>query len=100
MGDYHERAGAAEDAFERGSEVFGVECGEAFVEDDEAGVLQQGARDVDSAALAMRELPAAFADHLQKAAGHAIEYVSQTQLAADGVRLFHVRCGGRPAPAH
>ena len=37
------------------------------------GALQQGAGNIEAAALAMGELPASFTDHLQQPGGHAVE---------------------------
>ncbi len=65
-----------------------------------SGALQKCARDEDAAALAMRELPAAFAHHLQQAARHPIEKIAQSKLAAHRLRLLHVALRRRPAPSH
>src|SRR4051812_15810755 len=98
--DHHQRARAPQDAFERGLQIFRIERRKTFVEDDQARVLQQRAGDVDSAALAMRELPATFTDHLKEAAWHAIEQISQAELTADHFRFLHIGGSRGPAPAH
>src|SRR6185436_5671024 len=56
--DDQQRPGAREDASERPAEALGIERGEALVEDDQLGSLEQGAGDVEPALLAVRELPA------------------------------------------
>ena len=57
-------------------EVFRVERCEALVQNNQLGALQERARDVDAAALAMRELPSSFSYHLHETARHAIEEIT------------------------
>ena len=57
MGDHEQCRCAPEDAVERLTEGLGIEGGEAFVEDQELGALEQGASEVDEALLAVGELP-------------------------------------------
>jgi len=78
-----------EDAAEGALEVLRIKGGEAFVEDDEFGVLEQGARDVEAAFFALRKLPAAFADHLEETGGHSGEQLFQTEFAANGFGFLH-----------
>ena len=70
MGDHQQRARAAKHAFESQAKIFRIESGQAFVEDDQLGVLQKSARDKEAAALSVGELPAGLADQLQRAGGH------------------------------
>lgn len=57
--------------------------GEAFIEDQQVGVLEQSAGNVKAALLAVGELPARVADHLQQTGGHLVEHLAETKLAAD-----------------
>ena len=58
MRDDHHRRSALEHTSERALQVRGVELREAFIQHDEIGLLQQRPRDEQTAALAMRQLPA------------------------------------------
>src|SRR6185295_9778134 len=98
--DDQQRPGAREDASERPAEALGIERGEALVEDDQLGSLEQGAGDVEPALLAVRELPARLADHLEEPGGHAVEELAQAELAADGLGFLEVAGPRRPFAAH
>lgn len=98
--DDHEAWGAAEDAVEAGFQGFRVEGGETFVEDDEGGVLEDGAGNVDAAALALGELPAGVAHHFHDAGGHAVEQGAEAEFLADVPGGFGVAGGQRPVAAH
>ncbi len=90
---------AFDNALDGALEIFRIERGEAFVQHHQFGVLQQRARDVKAAALAVRKLPAGFADHLQHARGHAFEQVAQAELVADGLGFVEIggtKNGGTP----
>jgi hypothetical protein len=63
MGDDQQRWGTLQHALQRLLQGLRVEGGEALVEDKTVGTLQQGARDREPAAFALRELPAGLAHH-------------------------------------
>ena len=69
-------------------EVLRVEGGKALVEDQAGGSLEQGARQEEPAAFAVRELPAGLAYQLQQASGHAREEVRQAQGVAEDFLPF------------
>jgi len=48
-------------------QIFRIERGKAFIQNDQVRFLEQGARDIEPAFLAVRQLPAALAHHLQQA---------------------------------
>ena len=73
--------------FQAGLQRLRIEGGEALVQDRQPRVLQQRAGQEDAAALAVRQLPAGFADLLHHAGGHAVQQVAQPQLVAERVRL-------------
>ena len=50
--------GVFEDGAQGDFHVLGIEGTEAFVEDDQIGLLQEGTSDVDAAAFAVGEVPA------------------------------------------
>jgi hypothetical protein len=54
MCDHHQRRRALEHAAQRHRQGFRVERGETFVQDHQVGALQQRARDIQPAALAVR----------------------------------------------
>src|SRR5208283_5090989 len=58
MSDHHQRRGSFQYALQGEAQSLGVKCGEALVENDHGGALQQGAGDVETAAFSVRKLPA------------------------------------------
>ena len=82
------------------AKAFGVERGEALVEDDEIGSLQQRPRDVETASLAVGELPSRLADDLEQSRGHPVEEVPEAEVPADGFRVLEILGRRRPAAAH
>ena len=82
MSDDEQGRGPLFHAFQRPPQVLGIEGGEALVQDHEAGVLEQGARQKQAAALAVGELPAGFSHHLLHAARHAFQQTIESQLPA------------------
>ena len=61
-----------------------VQGGEALVEDQEVGILEEGAGEADAGGLALGELPAGFADALLEAGGEAGERALRTGLRVLG----------------
>ena len=72
MRDHQQGSGPTENATKHKAECLRVQCSEAFIEDDQISPLQKRARHMDAAPFPMRELPSAFADHLQHARRHAV----------------------------
>ena len=64
MGNDQECPGAFEHTTETLAKGLGVKRRKALVKDNEIGVLQQCAGDVEAAFLSVGELPACLADHL------------------------------------
>src|SRR5215475_3856557 len=82
------------------AKVIGIEGGKALVKHHHPGTLKQGTRNEQSAALAMRKLPAAFPHHLHQPCRHAIEQLAKTQPAAEVFRFEYLPGGGGPAASH
>src|SRR6516164_7809728 len=73
MGDDQQGRGALQRTAQGQAQGRGVEGGKALVEDDDVGALQQGARQVETALLAVGEPPAGVADHLQQPGSSAVQ---------------------------
>ena len=80
MRGYKEARGVVEGAGEGTARIFGIEGGEAFVQDDDIGPLEQRPGDVESALFTMGELPAHFADHLEEPPRHSLDELTQAEL--------------------
>ncbi len=100
VGDDEHGGGALQDAAEAALEGLGIQGRKALVEDYQLSLLKQGSGHVEPAALAMGQLPAGFADHLQQPRRHAAEEVVEAELAADAFGRLDIRGLRRPAPAH
>jgi hypothetical protein len=81
-------------------ETVGIELGEALVEDDEVGALQERTRHEDAAALAVRQLPPRLAHRLEEPRGHAVEEIAEIELPAHHLGPPKVVGCRRPAAAH
>ena len=68
--------------------VLGVETGCGFVEQDDGGVLQQGARDGDALSLAARERFAILADDRLVALGHAADKLVALRQLCHAAHFF------------
>jgi hypothetical protein len=90
MSNDHQRWRPFQNALQRTAQGVGIERGEALVENDHGGALQQGASNIKTAALSMRKLPAGFSDHLQESGRHGVEQVSQAEFAADFFGFAHI----------
>jgi hypothetical protein len=100
MGNHKEGRSPGEHTMQGALEVLRIEGGKALVENDHVGVLQERPGHVETAALAVRELPSCLPDHLPQPGRHLVEQVTETELTAHGFRLLNV-CGlGRPAATH
>jgi hypothetical protein len=99
VGDEQQGAGAAAQAVEDVPAGEGIEGSEAFVGDEELGVLEEGAGEEEPGLLAVGELPAAFADALPEAGGEAVEKIAEGEVAADGLGGGEVGGRGRPGAA-
>src|SRR3954447_6527635 len=77
-----------------------VERRETLIKDHQFRILQKRPCNVDSASLAVRELPAAFSHHLHQSAGHALKQIAQAQLVADCRSLFGISSIWRPGSPH
>src|SRR6266545_5886796 len=97
MGDHDQRVGPAENTRERAFEGFGIEGGEALVEDAGVEGLKQRAGDEEAALLAVRELPAALADELFEAGGHSREQWAEVELVQDRFGLGDVFAARGPS---
>ena len=100
MGNDEHRGGALQDTAQAAVEGLGVQRRKALVEDDEVGPLEQGPGHVEPAPLAVGELPARLADHLQEPRRHAGEEVVEAELAAEAFGRLDIRRLRRPAPPH
>src|SRR5450631_87214 len=90
---------AAEHTGERALERLRVERGEALVEDAGVERLQKRTRNVEPPPLAMRELPATFADQLLEPRWHPRDERPQVELAADRLGFDNVLAAGGPGAA-
>ena len=100
MRDQQQGGSALEHAIQAATQSFRVEGSEALVENNDARPLQQPTRNVKAAALAVGELPAGFAYHLQQPRGHALDQLAQAELAANLFRVLHVTFARRPTASH
>src|SRR4051812_48882135 len=82
MRDHHQRPRPPEHAIQGLPQALGIEGGEALVEHDELGALEQGAGDVEAALLAVRELPAGLSHHLLQTGGAAGPHGAPAQAPA------------------
>src|SRR5262245_25952652 len=99
MGDYEEGRSPSEHAVQGALKVLWVECAKTLIEDDDVGVLQEGPCDIETATLAMRELPPRLPHHLPQPGWHAVKQVAETGFTADVLSLLDVYRLGRPAAA-
>src|SRR5262249_17530101 len=99
MGDDQQGWGVLQHALQRLVQGLGVEGSEALVEDETVGTVEQGAGNIEPAALALRELPAGLTHHLQQTGWHAVEEGPEAKGAAQGLGLRQVLGAGRPAAA-
>src|SRR5919109_1237854 len=100
VSDDEHGGGALQDTTQAAMQGLGVQGRKALVEDDEVGSLEQGPSHIKPAALAVGELPAGLANHLQQPRWHAAEEVVEAELAADAFGRLDI-CGlRRPSPAH
>jgi hypothetical protein len=81
-----------QDAVQRTAQSVGIESGEALVQNDHGGALQQGAGNIKTAAFSVRKLPAGFSDHLQESGRHAVEQVAQAEFGAVCCSCAEARC--------
>jgi hypothetical protein len=100
VSDDKECRGPVEDTTEGLIKGLRVECGEAFIEDDEVGILEKRAGDVEAAPFAVGELPTGLTDHLLQSGWHTVEEVSEAEFAAKGLSLLQIFGRCRPAAAH
>src|SRR5262245_13545268 len=87
-------------AVERQLEASRIEGGQALIEDDEVGSLQQRARNEETAPFPMGELPSRFADHLHHASGHAREQLVKPQLVTDAFSFENAALVESAATSH
>jgi hypothetical protein len=68
--------------------------------DEDRGILQQRASDVEPTALPMGELPAGLADDLPQPSRHALEQRPESQGVTQSLRLLQVGRTGWPVAPH
>ena len=94
-----ERGAAAEQAVERFADLefgFGVDAGSGFVEDEEARIVREGAREIDELALADAERGAAFVDGGGDAFGKRGDEVGEADFVAGAERRSRESMPGEP----
>ena len=99
MGNHEEGGSPGEHAVQGALEVLWIECAKALVKDDDVGVLQECPCYIETATLAMRELPSRLPHHLPQPGWHAVEQVAEAEFTADGFSLLDVHVLGRPGAA-
>ena len=75
----------------------GIEGCKTFVQNEERGTLQQCAGHIETAAFAMRELPARLTQDLVNAPRHPLDELAQPELAAYRFGFLKVFATRRPA---
>ena len=83
MCNYDQGFCAAHCAFQALAEILRIQRGQAFVEQNHLGILQECAGEKNAAALALLQLPAGFAYDLVEPGGHAFQQRPKTDLLAE-----------------
>ena len=99
MRDNHQGGGVLQNTLLHMVQRLWIQRSKTLIQDEDSGILQQCAGDVEATALAMRQLPAGLADYLPQPGRHAVEQVAEAEFAADSFCLLHVGGLGWPAAA-
>jgi len=100
VGDDERRASAVADAIERQFQVLGVKRCEALIQYNCLRVLQNGSRDKQPSAFAVRQLPSSLSNHLHDASGHTVQQIAEPEFTADSFGLIDIRLAKRPSASH
>ena len=100
MRDNHQGGGVLQNTLLHLVQRLWIQRSKTLIQDEDSGILQQCAGDVEATALAMRQLPAGLADYLPQPGRHAVEERPESQSAAQGLGSLQVCRLGWPATAH